>query len=171
MTGNIVVEHPADLDDEKLLRFCRETRTRRGGPGGQHRNKVETAIVLLHEPTGITAEASERRSQAENRRVALLRLRLNLAIECRVVRNKAPSPRWQKRVQHGRLAISVDHQEYAPLVAEAFDHLVTCDGDMRRAAETLHVTPTQLTNLFRKDNSVWSALQKDRSDRGLRSFK
>ena len=171
MTGNIVVEHPADLDDEKLLRFCRETRTRRGGPGGQHRNKVETAIVLLHEPTSITAEASERRSQAENRRVALLRLRLNLAIECRVVRDKVPSPRWQGRVKQGRLSISVDHQEYAPLVAEAFDHLVTCDGDMRRAADTLHVTPTQLTNLFRKDNSVWSALQKDRSDRGLRWLK
>jgi protein subunit release factor A len=30
--------------------------------------------VLLHVTTGITAEASERRSQAENRRVALLRL-------------------------------------------------------------------------------------------------
>ena len=171
MTGNIVVEHPADLDDEKLLRFCRETRTRRGGSGGQHRNKVETAVVLLHEPTGITAEASERRSQAENRRVALLRLRLNLAIECRVVRDKVPSPRWQKRVQHGRLAISVDHQEYAPLVAEAFDRLVTCDGDMRRAADTLQVTPTQLVNLFRKETSVWAALQKDRIGRGLRSLK
>ena len=171
MTGNIVVEHPADLDDEKLLRFCRETRTRRGGPGGQHRNKVETAVVLLHEPTGITAEASERRSQAENRRVALFRLRLNLAIECRVVRDNVPSPRWQKRVQHGRLVISVDHQEYAPLVAEAFDHLVTCDGDMRRAADTLQVTPTQLVNLFRKDTSVWAALQKDRIGRGLRSLK
>ncbi len=165
------MEHPADLDDKNLLRVCRETRTRRGGPGGQHRNKVETAVVLLHEPTGITAEASERRSQAENRRVALFRLRLKLAIECRVVRGPIGSPRWQGRAKEGRLAISSDHHEYALLVAEAFDHLATCTGDMRMASEVLQVTPTQLVNLFRKDSVVWAAFQADRIGRGLRPLK
>ena len=53
------VAHPVDLDDEELLRVCDETRTRRSGPGGQHRNKVETAVVLLHKPTGVTAEWNE----------------------------------------------------------------------------------------------------------------
>ena len=73
--GNAV--HPAAISPEVLLRQCVESRTRRSGPGGQHRNKVETAVVLRHEPTGVTAEASERRSQAENRIVALARLRLS----------------------------------------------------------------------------------------------
>ena len=72
--------HPAALPDDDLLSICNETRTRRGGPGGQHRNKVETAVVLQHRPTGLNAEANERRSQADNRRVALQRLRLRLAI-------------------------------------------------------------------------------------------
>lgn len=65
--------HPACLPAAELLAAHDETRTRRSGPGGQHRNKVETAVVLLHQPTGIKAEASERRSKAENRRVALRR--------------------------------------------------------------------------------------------------
>ena len=75
--------HPSALEPQSLLRDCSERRTRRSGPGGQHRNKVETAVVLRHEPTGIDAEGNERRSQAENRQVALFRLRVRLAVEFR----------------------------------------------------------------------------------------
>ena len=44
---------------------------------------METAVILTHKPTGLTAEASERRTQGENRRQALFRLRLRLALEVR----------------------------------------------------------------------------------------
>jgi protein subunit release factor B len=46
-----------------------------GGPGGQHRNKTESGVRLTHPPTELSVTATERRSQLQNRGVALERLR------------------------------------------------------------------------------------------------
>ena len=67
-----------DLGDEDLLAQCRVETRRASGPGGQHRNKVESAVRLLHLPTETVATASERRSQHANRELALERLRAKL---------------------------------------------------------------------------------------------
>jgi protein subunit release factor B len=48
--------------------------TRASGPGGQHVNKVSTAVEITHAPSGTVVTCSDSRSQHTNRALALLRL-------------------------------------------------------------------------------------------------
>ncbi len=61
---------------------------RGSGPGGQHRNVTDSAVRIRHLPTGIVVQASERRSQARNRELAMERLRIALAKREMVVRKR-----------------------------------------------------------------------------------
>lgn len=163
--------HPAAFAPADLLKACAETRTRRSGPGGQHRNKTETAVVLVHKLTGIAAEASERRSQAENRRVALRRLRLKLALEHREPAGVCASDSWQRRVRGRQLVLAAEHEDFPTLLAEALDQLHAAGFEIPPAAQKLGVTGTQLVRLFKKCPAAWVALNAWRADAGLPALK
>jgi len=164
--------HPAELDDETLLAQCRTERRRGGGPGGQHRNKTESAIELTHEPTGVHAQAGERRSQHENRHKALRRLRLNLAVEVRGDHRLAqPSELWQQRQQGRTLPINEKHADFPAILAEALDIIAACRDDVARAARARGLSTSQLLKLLKKQPPAMEQVNQRRTKRGRHAYK
>lgn len=84
---------PIPDTDEALLAECRVETFAAGGPGGQHQNRTESAVRLVHEPTGIRVVARDERSQHRNKAVALTRLRRALEVH-----NHRPELRKDTRV-------------------------------------------------------------------------
>ncbi len=165
--------HPAILGTESLLNECSVERTRRSGPGGQHRNKVETAIVLTHRPTGVQAEASERRSQPENLAVAASRLRIRLAVEVRVPvdANAGPSELWRSRCVQQRIRVNPQHDDFPALLAEALDMLAACDWEVTTAAQKLDCSTSQLSKFLQSETPAFAVLNRQRQARGLHPLK
>lgn len=86
---------PVDIpeSDDALLAQCDVQTFRAGGPGGQHQNVTDSAVRLVHRPTGVTVTCRAQRSQHLNKMDALRRLRLKL----RRLSEPPPPPRRPTR--------------------------------------------------------------------------
>lgn len=170
----IAGSHPVSLEEEKLVRECEFKSGRVSGPGGQHRNRVETAVFVTHIPTQVEAQGTERRSQIENRRVTIRRLRIRLAVLVRtteVAAEHQPSALWQSRRRDRKIQVSIDHWDYAILLAEALDVVTALHFDVSEAATALGVSMSQLTRLIRQDKLAAAQLNAGRKSVGLRPLR
>ncbi len=164
---NMKPPHPASLEPSRLLKQCDLGLGRSTGPGGQHRNRRDTAVTLTHEPTGISATATERRKQQENRIAALRRLRLRLAIEVRTPRPPKPSELWKTRRQGRTMSVNPQHTDYPTLLAEALDVLALMNWDVAKSAGRLGITMSQMTRLLRHEKPAFALVNNHRQERGF----
>ncbi len=77
--------------DEELLAQCEVETFHASGKGGQHVNKTESAVRLRHRPTGLVASCQESRSQWQNRRRCLQKLRAQAAARSFVPKPRVPT--------------------------------------------------------------------------------
>ena len=173
MSGYTVWNHPAALPIDELLAACRVERTRGSGPGGQHRNKVETAIRVYHQPSGVVGEASERRAQEANRRAAVSRLRVNLALAVRgsIRESHVPSTLWRTRSRGRKISVSVQHDDFPALLAEALDVLSVHDMQVPLAARDLLISASQLVRFLKLEPRALTMVNARRSELSLRPLR
>ena len=164
-------KHPSMLCEDELLRNVVLDFGRSSGPGGQHRNRKATACTATHIPSDISTEATERRRQSENRKMAISRLRRTLAILLRRkinIDSYTVTELWGNRRQGDKLPINPKHKEYPAILAEALDIILATDFDMSEAAVILQVTSTQLLSIVSNDKAALTWLNDQRKEHGLK---
>jgi hypothetical protein len=163
--------------DNALIAQCEVDRYRASGPGGQHRNKTESAVRLRHRLSGVTAIGEDSRSQAENKVHAVRRLRAAIALAVREpvgLDGYAASPRLAALVAGGTAPLGARTRltgDYWAAIAELLDLLVAGDLEIAATAQRLGVTTGALSKLLLHDDQVARAVNDLRRARGMRPLR
>ncbi|KAI3984562.1 hypothetical protein MKX01_040439 [Papaver californicum] len=171
-----------ELSDEQLMNQCEMDTFRSSGPGGQHRNKTESAVRLKHLPTGIIAQASEDRSQHKNRASALSRLRTLLALKVRSTLDldsyKPPPELLQILPKKSSIRgsdtgpqIGHNNPKFAAGMRALLDVIYAADGSVADAAKLLGLTTGGLSRLILSDDSLRIAVNEFRATKGMKPLR
>jgi peptide chain release factor 1 len=148
-----------DLDlDPKDLRI---DVYRSSGPGGQSVNTTDSAVRITHEPTGITVQCQDEKSQHKNKSKALKVLRARLLD--RAIREREEEMAKQRRDQVGTGDRSAKIRTYNFPQSRVTDHRIALtlyrldevlDGDLETIVSALeaHNAEQQMADLERKAN-------------------
>lgn len=170
------------ITDEELLQQCEVHGLRKGGPGGQRRNKAETGIRLVHTSTGVRAEAHDERSQASNKQHALKKLRKNIAIS---MRKAVPLDAQNLLLDITRLdevekkaldnvvmrKVGPKNNKFADGVAPLLDVLSATEGALGDAATALQVSTGSLSKTICSDKELLESANAIRQLHGLKPLR
>lgn len=163
--------------DDALIAQCEVDRYRASGPGGQHRNKTESAVRLRHKLSGVTAIGEDSRSQSENKLHAVRRLRAAIALEVREpvqLDGYVPSARLAAFVAAGTAPLGAKTRltgEYWAAIGELLDLVIAGQLEIGTTAQRLGITTGALSKLLLHDEQVGRALNDLRRAKGMRPLR
>jgi len=141
------------LGDEELVRRCRVERCRGTGPGGQKRNKTESAVTVTHEPSGYHGSADDTRSQHTNRVHAVRHLRQAMALGWRL----PPGAVWP-----GPDVPALKSDGYPLWMARLLDVLTANGWRLAESAAFCGLSTGQLVKTLARDPALWTAVNRGR---------
>jgi hypothetical protein len=160
--------------DDALIAQCEVDRYRASGPGGQHRNKTESAVRLRHKLTGISAIGEDSRSQSENKLHAVRRLRSAIALELREAVTGAPSPRLTALVAGGTAPLGAKTRltgDYWAAIGELLDLLVANNLEIGTTAQQLGISTGAMSKLLLHDDLVGRTVNDLRRAKNMRPLR
>jgi RF-1 domain len=172
-----VRSHYTLASDDALIAQSEVDRYRASGPGGQHRNKTESAVRLRHKLTGISAIGEDSRSQSENKLHAVRRLRSAIALEVRepiAFETYVPSQRLAAFVAAGTAPLGAKTRltgEYWTAMGELLDVLVANGLEIGTTAQRLGITTGALSKLLLHDEQVGRVLNDLRRAKNMRPLR
>eukprot|EP01018_Ginkgo_biloba_P023100 Gb_31325 [translate_table: standard] len=170
------------LTDKQLMEQCEMDTYKVSGPGGQHRNKRESAVRLKHIPTGIVSQAVEDRSQHKNRGVALNRLRQLIALKVRnpIDLETYKPPSELVRILPAKAAIKgadsgqrigPNNANFVLGVRALLDLMLAVEGSVSEAAKPLGLSTGALSRLILSDDALRQAVNELRASKGLKQLR
>lgn len=169
--------HYTLASDDALIAQSEVDRYRASGPGGQHRNKTESAVRLRHKLTGVTAIGEDSRSQSENKLHAVRRLRAAIALEVRepvAIETYVPSARLAAFVAAGTAPLGAKTRltgEYWTAIGELLDLLVAGQLEIGATAQRLGITTGAMSKLLLHDDHVARVVNDLRRAKGMRPLR
>jgi len=168
-------ENYLNLTDEQLLGQCEVDTLRGSGRGGQKRNKTETMVRVRHRPTGLQGLSDDTRSQHQNKREAMRRLRRRLALERRQpvqLEGWAPPEALSRLLAPNKgESIGRNNPLYLPAVAALLDLFVALECSVSQTARRLGLSTGALSRLLLADNHLGRCVNALRTGRGMRSLR
>jgi protein subunit release factor B len=159
------------MDDADMLAQSTVDKYRARGPGGQKRNKTDSAVRIRHHPTELIAIAVESRSQHQNRAKAIKRLRQMIALHVRVaidLPTYKPSETMAECIVRGQqLQVGRRDRRYNLVAAEVLDLIVATKGRLSESAEALGVSTGNLSKFIAKDLKLKARVNEIRKAEGI----